>query len=337
MASQLQRDAMITVTQAKNILLKSWKEFNDDQAPRLGAALAYYTLLSLAPLLILLIAVAGLVFGKQAAQGQLLNEITNMVGTQGGQAIQEMIKSASKPSSGIIASIIGFVTLIFGASSVAGELKASVNVIWDLPLKSGGLKDMIKQRSIALAVVLGCGFLLLVSLVVSSAISAAGKFVADMLPVPEVVLQVLGFVLSFAVITGVFAALLKYLPDVHVEWRDVLAGAAFTALLFTIGEYLIGMYLGKAGFASTYGAAGSLVIVLVWVYYSSQIFFFGAEFTQIYSNEYGSRPLKNKAPKPADTVVPRHGGENAALAGVGSLLGGALVFSRIASLFRHRK
>ena len=231
-------------------------------------------------------------FGKQAAQGQLLNEINNMVGTQGGQAIQEMIKSASKPSSGIIASIIGFLTLIFGASSVAGELKASVNVIWDLPVKSGGVKEMIKQRSTALAVILGCGFLLLVSLVVSSAISAAGKFVADMLPMPELVLQVLGFVLSFAVITGVFAVLLKYLPDVHVEWRDVLAGAAFTALLFTIGEYLIGMYLGKAGFASTYGAAGSLVIVLVWVYYSSQIFFFGAEFTQVYSNEYGSRPLK---------------------------------------------
>jgi membrane protein len=328
---------MITVAQAKDILLKSWKEFNDDQAPRLGAALAYYTLLSLAPLLILLIAVAGLVFGKQAAEGQLLNEINNMVGTQGGQAIQEMIKSASKPSSGIIASIIGFLTLIFGASSVAGELKASVNVIWDLPVKSGGVTDMIKQRSTALAVVLGCGFLLLVSLVVSSAISAAGKFVAHMLPMPEFALQVLGFVLSLAVITGVFAVLLKYLPDVQVEWRDVLAGAAFTALLFTIGEYLIGMYLGKAGVASTYGAAGSLVVVLIWIYYSSQIFFFGAEFTQVYSKEYGSRPLKNQAaPKPVDTVAP-HGGENAALAGVGSLLGGALVFSRIASLFRHRK
>jgi membrane protein len=285
---------MVTVARIKDILLKSWKEFNDDQAPRLGAALAYYTLLSLAPLLILLIAVAGLVFGKQAAQGQLLNEINNMVGTQGGQAIQEMIKSASKPSSGIIASIIGFLTLIFGASSVAGELKASVNVIWDLPVKSGNVKYMIKQRSMALAVVLGCGFLLLVSLVVSSAISAAGKFVADMLPMPEFVLQVLGFVLSLAVITGVFAVLLKYLPDVHVEWRDVLAGAAFTALLFTIGEYLIGMYLGKAGFASTYGAAGSLVIVLVWVYYSSQIFFFGAEFTQVYSKDYGSQPLHRK-------------------------------------------
>jgi membrane protein len=327
---------MITAAQLKDILLKSWKEFNDDQAPRLGAALAYYTLLSLAPLLILVIAVAGLVFGKQAAQGQLLNEINNMVGTQGGQAIQEMIKSASKPASGIVASILGFLMLVFGASSVAGELKASVNVIWDLPVQAGGVKDIIKQRSTALAVVLGCGFLLLVSLVVSSAISAAGKFIADMLPMPELALQALGFVLSLAVITGVFAVLLKYLPDTHVEWRDVRAGAAFTALLFTVGEYLIGLYLGKAGFASTYGAAGSLVIVLVWVYYSSQIFFFGAEFTQVYSKEYGSRPVKSQPPKPADTVVASHGSENAALAGVGSLLGGALVLSRIASLFRHR-
>jgi membrane protein len=331
----------ITVAQVKDILLKSWKEFNDDQAPRLGAALAYYTLLSLAPLLILLIAVAGLVFGKQAAQGQLFNELNNIVGPQGGQAIQEMIKSASKPSSGIVASVIGFATLLFGASSVAGELKASVNVIWDLPVKSGGIKDMVKQRSLALAVVLGCGFLLLVSLVVSSSIAAAGKFVADMLPMPELVMQALGFVLSFAVITGVFAALLKYLPDTPVEWRDVFAGAAFTALLFTIGEYLIGMYLGKASFGSTYGAAGSLVIVLVWVYYSSQIFFFGAEFTQVYSKEYGSRREKRKqqereARKPVAEAAPQPV-ENAALAGAGSLLGGALALSRIVSLFRHRK
>jgi membrane protein len=336
----------ITAGQAKDILLKSWKEFNDDQAPRLGAALAYYAVLSLAPLLILLIAIGGLVFGKEAAQGQLFSELNNMVGPEGAKAIQAMIEGASKPASGIVASLISFATLVFGASSVAGELKSSVNAIWNRPVDTGGIKEIIKQRSAALGVVLGCGFLLLVSLTVSSAIAAAGKFVAGMLPMPEVVMQVLGLVLSFAVITGVFAVLLKYLPDVDVEWRDVLAGAAFTAFLFTVGEFLIGMYLGKASFGSTYGAAGSLVIVLVWVYYSSQIFFFGAEVTQVYSNDYGSRRLKHQAKQPAapkpDAAKPvnvpaPHASESAAIAGVGSLLGGALALSRIASLFRRRK
>jgi membrane protein len=332
----------ISFSQAKDILTRSWKEFNEDQAPRLGAALAYYTLLSLAPLLILLIALGGFIFGKEAAQGQLFGEINSMVGSEGGKAIQEMISNASKPASGSIASIIGFLMLIFGASSVASELKSSVNVIWDLPDDSGGVKEIIKKRSAALGVVLGCGFLLLVSLAVSSAVAAAGKFVTSMLPLPEAVLHVFGMLLSLAVITGVFAVLLKYLPDVELQWRDVLTGALFTSILFTIGNFLIGMYLGKASFGSTYGAAGSLVIVLVWVYYSSQIFFFGAEFTQIYSNEYGSRRLlkaqkQQTQPVQQKQVPATHGSESAALAGVGSLLGGALALGRIMSIFRHRK
>ena len=177
----------------------------------MGAALAYYRPL-LAPLLILLIAIGGLVFGKEAAQGQLFSELNNMVGPEGAKAIQAMIEGASKPASGIVASLISFATLVFGASSVAGELKSSVNAIWNRPVDTGGIKEIIKQRSAALGVVLGCGFLLLVSLTVSSAIAAAGKFVAGMLPMPEVIMQVLGLVLSFAVITGVFAVLLKYCP-----------------------------------------------------------------------------------------------------------------------------
>lgn len=340
---------MITAAQAKGLLAKSWKEFNDDQAPRLGAALAYYTVLSLAPLLILLIAGAGLVFGKEAAQGQLFGEIRSMVGPEGAKAIESMITGASKPASGVIASIIGFLTLLFGASSVAGELKASLNTVWDRPQdENAGITSIIKDRSKALGVVLGGGFLLLVSLAVSSTLAAAGSFIGGILPLPEFVLHALNFIVSLAVITGVFAVLFKFLPDVKIEWHDVLIGAAFTAILFTIGKFLIGMYLGKASFGSTYGAAGSLVIVLVWVYYSAQIFFFGAEFTQVYAGEMGSDPLrKREAKKPAPEQVAAHvpapyaeaaaGQTGGAIGAAGSVLGGALVLSKLVSLFRRTR
>jgi membrane protein len=335
----------ISAAQAKALLLKSWKEFNDDQVPRLGAALAYYTALSLAPLLILLIAIAGFVFGREAAQGQLFGQLTSMVGPEGAKAIEGMVAGASKPSSGIMASIIGFLTLIFGASSVAGELKSSLNIIWNRPQDdSGGITSLVTDRSKALGVVLGGGFLLLVSLTVSSALAAAGSFMGDMMPIPAFVLEALNFVVSIVVIAGVFAVLFKYLPDVRIEWHDVLIGAAFTSVLFTIGKFLIGMYLGKASFGSTYGAAGSLVIVLVWVYYSAQIFFFGAEFTQVYAREFGSDPLRRRKsadqPKMVTTPAPNEvpaAYESSAVGAVGSLLGGALALSRILSLFRSKK
>lgn len=337
-----------------SLLKTTWKEFNEDEAPRLGAALAYYTALSLAPLLILMIALAGLVFGDEAARGQLFEQIDGMVGTDGAKAIQEMVQNASKPASGIIASIIGFLTLLFGASSVAGELKAALNVIWDQnPDPNAGIADTVKQRSSALVVVLGCGFLLLVSLAVSSVLAAGGKFLGGFLPLPEIVLQAINIIVSVIVITGVFAGLFKFLPDVDVQWRDVLLGAAFTAILFTIGKFLIGLYLGKASFGSTYGAAGSLVIVLVWVYYSAQIFFFGAEFTQVYAGAHGSDPAHKrkepasrkaapstpqrnaarKTPKAAASARPapaqaRSGGV------LGTLLGSVLAATKIARVFR---
>ena len=292
MTEAVKRQNVWTFSELKRLLSRSYADFNEDQAPRLGAALAYYTALSLAPLLILLIALAGIVFGREAAQGQLFDEIRNMVGPEGAKAIQEMVQNASKPASGIVASLIGLVTLVFGASSVASELRISLNTIWDQPQDPNeGIKEMVKQRSYALAVVLGCGFLLLVSLAISSVVAGAGKVATGWLPFSEPVLHVLNLAISIAVITGVFAFLFKYLPDVKVGWRDVLLGAAVTAVLFTIGKFLIGMYLGKASFGSTYGAAGSLVILLVWVYYSAQIFFFGAEFTQVYACEHGSDPL----------------------------------------------
>ena len=344
---------MITIAQTKDLLVKSWNEFNEDQATRLGASLAYYTILSMAPLLILVISIAGLVLGKQAAQGRLLEEISSMVGSEGGQAIQGMIAGASKASSSVIASVIGFATLLFGASSVAGELKASLNTIWDRPANSHGTVGMVKDRSKALGVVLGCGFLMVVSLAVTSAIAAAGSYVSEMLPLPEVLMATLMFVLSIAVLTGVFAVLFKYLPNVDIRWHDVIIGAVFTAVLFTIGEFLIGMYLGKASFGSTYGAAGSVIIVLVWVYYSAQIFFFGAEFTQVYAGQLGSDPNRKRqtsqldSRRAAETSVTANSsepeypqtasGQTGATATAGSLLATALAITKVMQVFRGKR
>ena len=347
---------MPTVAEWKNLLAKTWTEWNEDEAPRLGAALAYYTVLSLAPLLILMIAIAGLLFGEEAARGQLLTQIEDMVGREGGAAIQTMVQNASKPGSGILASIIGFAVLLFGASTVANELKLSLNQIWDVdPNANGsGVKQMVKQRSKALMVVLGCGFLLLVSLAVSSTLAAAGTFMAHYLPLPEVVLHVFNLLLGIMVITGVFAFMFRYLPDVDIQWSDVWLGALFTSVLFGIGKFAIGLYLGKASFGSSYGAAGSLVIVLVWVYYSSQILFFGAEFTQVYAETHGSKPQrsgqKRRAALPVEPVRPTGAlaettaGGNAGLSSgpdqkaagfFGSLIGSALAATKIVRGFRH--
>jgi len=304
MVDGVTRPNLWTFKELKRLLVLSYNEFNKDQAPRLGAALAYYTALSLAPLLILLIALAGLVLGDEAARGQLFGEIRDMVGPEGGKAIEEMVQNAAKPASGIVASIIGLIMLVFGASSVASELRISLNTIWDRPQDPNeGIKEIVTHRSYALAVVLGCGFLLVVSLVVSSLVAGAGKTATGWLPFSEPVLYVLNLVISIAALTGVFSFLFKYLPDVRIQWGDVVLGAAVTALLFTIGKFLIGMYLGKASFGSTYGAAGSLVIVLVWVYYSAQIFFFGAEFTQVYACEHGTDPLCTRGDRQATRSV----------------------------------
>jgi membrane protein len=276
----------------KRILVDAWNGWNKDNAPRLGAALAYYTVLSLAPLLLVVITIAGFVFGREAVQGQIMYQISGMVGTEGGQAIETMLKNAaSQKTTGVWASILGVLTLLFGASAVVGELRSSLNNIWRVK-EDEGITALVKQKSYAFGVVIGAGFLLLVSLVLSAGLQAAGKFVGSMLPVPAAVLEGLNIVISLVVITGVFAFIFKFLPDVDLKWSDVWMGAAFTAILFTIGKTLIGLYLGKAGFGSTFGAAGSLVVVLVWVYYSAQIFFFGAEFTKHYACLHGSTQPK---------------------------------------------
>lgn len=280
--------------QIAGLVKNTFAAWSEDNVPRLGASLAYYSALSLAPLLLVVVAVAGLAFGKQAVQGEIVWQIKDMVGEQGAKVIQDLIQAAHKPSSGIVATIIGLLTLFFGASSVVMELSDALNTIWHVPKdpKQTGLTSMfryMKQRFVSFAMVLGVGFLLLVSLIVNAALSAAGKFFNELLPVPEYVLHATNIIISFLVITFLFGLIYKVLPDVRLKWSDVAVGAAVTSLLFTLGKFLLGLYLGKSTIASAYGAAGSFIIVLVWVYYSAQIFFLGAEFTRIYSHQFGSR------------------------------------------------
>jgi membrane protein len=271
------------------LIKKTASSWSDINAPRLGAALAYYTLLSMAPLLVVCIGIAGLVFGQQAAQQQIASQIQNVVGSQGSEAIQTMLSHLGQPAQGITAAAIGFLLLLFGASGVFGELRDSLDLVWGAkPKAASGLVGMVKYRFFSFAMVLGVGFLLLVSLVLSAAIAAAGKFFAAYLPAPEVVLHAANLLFSFLVVTGLFAMLYKFVPDCDIDWRDVWIGAAVTSLLFSIGKFAIGLYLGKASVGSAYGAAGSLVVFLVWIYYSAQIFFLGAEFTHVFAERHGS-------------------------------------------------
>ncbi len=272
------------------LLKDTFNEWNEHKAPRLGAALAYYTLFSIAPLLIVVIAMAGLVFGQRAAEGQLVGEIRGLVGDEGAKLIQSMIENARQPASSIAATLIGLATLLLGALGVFAQLQDALNTIWGVAPKPGrGVLSIIQDRLLSFTMVLGTGFLLLVSLIISTALAALGKFFGQLMPIPPFILELINFVMSFAVITLLFALIFKYLPDAHTAWNDVWIGAAVTSLLFTIGKLLIGWYLGNNAVGSTYGAAGSLVVILLWIYYSAQILLFGAEFTQVYANRYGSR------------------------------------------------
>ncbi|XGV96870.1 MAG: YihY/virulence factor BrkB family protein [Leptolyngbya sp. BL-A-14] len=265
-------------------------EWNEDKVPLWAAALAYYTIFSLAPLLLIAIAIAGVAFGEDAARGEIVGQIQGLVGKEGATAIQSMIQNAHRPGSGgTIATIVGIATLLFGASGVFGQLQDALNAIWGVKPKPGqGIKSFLQSRFLSFAMVLVIGFLLLVSLVLSAALAAVATFFSRFMPDFIVLGQVLNFVISFGFITLLFAAIYKFLPDVNVAWKDLWIGAATTALLFNIGKFLIGLYLGSSGASSTYGAAGSLVVILLWVFYSAQILLFGAEFTQVFAKYRGS-------------------------------------------------
>jgi membrane protein len=278
-------------------------EWSHDRAPRLGAALAYYTVFSLVPFLVVVIALIGLVFGQEAAQSAILSQIAALVGDQTAAAIKDMLQRADQPSTGWWATGLAIVTLLFGASGVFGQLQDALNTVWGVEPKEGrAVWGFIKDRFLSFVAVLGTGFLLLVSLILSSALAAVGKWFSGVLPVPETVLHLLNLALSFVVIAGLFALIFKILPDAHITWRDVWIGAVLTAALFTIGKYALGLYLGKSNVASGYGAAGSLVLILLWVYYSAQILLYGAEFTQVYANRLGERIV----PAPDAQVVNPH-------------------------------
>jgi membrane protein len=263
----------------------------DDRAPRLGAALAYYLALSLAPTLVILLAIAGLAFGAKAAEGRLILQIQGLSGSESAKVIQSMIEGSHRPS-GIAAILLGLVPLFVGSTAAVSELKGALNTIWRVPddrtcSTVRSMFNVVKERVLSFALVLGAGLFLLVSLIVNAWISAAGGYLNSIAP-PPALIQIADWVVSFVAITALFAFIFKVLPNVPLEWGDVIIGAVLTSLLFTAGKFLLGVYLGKAGFMDTYGAAASLVILLVWVYYSAQLLFFGAEFTRAYALRFGS-------------------------------------------------
>ena len=265
---------------------------------RRGASVAFYKLLSLAPLLLVAVSIAGLVFGQQAAVSDLVYQVQGLAGPAGAKAVRAVLEGARNTAHGVVATIIGLTTLMFGASGVLIELHDALNTIWDVP--TPGLKgnrellaSFVRERLFSFALVLAIGFLLLISLVVNAWIAALGAVSAAALPAHEAILHALNSAVSFLIITGLFAAIYKIVPDVHIEWRRVVLGGAVTSALFTIGKFIIGFYLGRASFASTYGAAASIVVFIIWVYYSSQIFFLGAEFTKIFANRHGSQPNRH--------------------------------------------
>jgi membrane protein len=278
----------------------------DDEPFLLASSLSYYTLFSLAPLLVIAIAVAGLVFGQEAAQNQIVETIGGMIGPESAKAIQGMIENASaKPKTGIISTVVGAVTLLIGAGGVVGQLQTSLNKVWGVEPKPGqGIWVFIRQRFVSFAMVLAVGFLLLISLVVSAVLSALSQFMGSLIGGAAFVGHLLDIVVSLAFITMLFAMIYKFIPDVQIRWKDVWIGAALTSILFTIGKFLIGLYLGSSSVGSAYGAAGSLVTILLWVYYSSLIFLVGAEFTQSYASTYGSgvvpAPHAETAPAASD-------------------------------------
>nr|WP_145550546.1 YihY/virulence factor BrkB family protein [Variovorax boronicumulans] len=283
--------------------VQSW---SDDYAPSMGAALSYYSVFSMAPLLLIVISVAGLVFGEEAARGELFGQLAGLMGADAAKTLETLLASVNKPAQGIVSTLIGLGVLLIGATTVFGELQNALDRIWRAPARntSGGLWNLLHTRLLSFGMVLGIAFLLMVSLVLGAVVSALGKWWGDAFVGWEIVAQLINIVLGFALTTGVFAMIYKIMPRVHVRWYDVWIGAAVTALLFTLGRFLIGLYIGKSGVASSFGAAGSLIVIFVWVYYSAQVFLMGAEFTWLYAKQYGSmRHLPGSATEPAPTSV----------------------------------
>jgi membrane protein len=271
------------------LVRETLSEWLEDKAPRLGAAMAFYAILSLSPFLVIAVALAGLVYGGDAV-GAIQAQFEGLVGPEAGRAIAEVIASKDDPAESWLASLVGVAMLLLGASGVFGQLQDALNTIWEVEPRPGrGALDVVRERFLSFTMVLGTGFLLLVSLLLSAALAAAGGFFEAHVPGGATLWQAMNALASFAVVTGLFALIFRVVPDAEIAWREVWIGAAVTALLFVVGKFAIGLYLGRSSIGSAYGAAGTLLVLLVWVYYSTQILFLGAEFTQVYANRYGSR------------------------------------------------
>ena len=281
--------------------------WSNDYAPSMGAALSYYTLFSIAPLLIIVIAVAGWFFGDEAVRGELTDQLQGLMGEEGAKAVEGMVASASEPKEGIIATVIGVVLLIIGATTVFGELQNDLDRIWRAPAqaKTGGVWGLLRSRLLSIGMIISIAFLLMVSLVFDAVLQSLGKLWGTG-PL-QAIAQVVNFLVAFGLTTTVFALIYKLMPRAKIEWHDVWVGAAVTAVLFTVGKFLISLYIGRSAVASSFGAAGSLAVMMVWVYYSTQIFLLGAEFTWVYSHKHGSRKGQARPgaieKKPSSTVV----------------------------------
>ena len=302
--------AQMTVKDLWGLVKAAASGWVDDYAQSMGAALAYYTMFSIAPLLLIVISIAGLMFGDQAARGEIFGQLEGMLGAPGALAVQGLLESVSKPTEGVAATVVGAVLLLIGATSVFGELQDDLNRIWRAPVRAGrsGFWGLVRARLLAFGLILGIGFLLMVSLVVSAALAALRKWWGPALAEWAATASIIELGSSFLVITLVFAMIYKIVPRVRIDWKDVWIGATVTSLLFTVGKFLIGVYIGRSGIASGFGAAASLVVVLVWVYYSAQIFLLGAEFTWVYAHKFGSRrDLASESPSaalPPATPIP---------------------------------
>ena len=286
---------------------KTGVQWLDDKAPRLAASLAFYTLLSLAPMLVVSVSIAGLVFGEDAARGQIAGQLNGLLGPSGADTVQTILAHAKTPSSGVIGTVVGIALAVFGASGVFGELQTSLDLIWRVEAKPGrGIKGFLHDRVFSFTLVMGVAFLLLVSLVVSAALATVGAYFEHTLPGGTVVWHLLNIAISICVTGVLFGLIFKVVPDVHLRWREVWRGALVTAVLFTGGKFLIGLYLGRSTVASPFGAAGSVVALVVWIYYSAQILFFGAELTKADVEQRGRHvePTPNAVPiMPAQAIV----------------------------------
>jgi membrane protein len=284
----------------------AWKMLKDtvlafisDEALSRGAAIAFYTVISIAPVLLIVIAIAGLAFGRDAAQNAITEQLSGLMGQQTAEVLQTAVASAASKSSGVVATIIGIITLMVTASGVFGEMQTALNVIWKAKPEGTTVSRLIRARAASLGLVAALGFLLMVSLVVSTVLMAFGNYLNSILPFGQVILAVLNVIVSLVLISFLFAAIYKVLPDRNLEWGDVVVGAIVTGVLFTIGKSLISWYIGSSAVASSFGAAGALIVLLLWVYYSAQIFLLGAEFTKVYANAHGSKqgaPVSEDAP-----------------------------------------